>query len=92
MPQRVGPITDTFELTGRGCIVLVPVDEMEKDAVVLIGDAVTIVADGAAPIRTKVVGVELGHRPGNGLLGVLLGPGVRKADIAPGSLLVKDEG
>ena len=90
MLRRFGLITDVFELTGRGCVVLVADRDMEPDVKLLIGDQVVIVTEGRAALRTEVRGIELGHRPGTGLVGVLLGSEVRKDDVSPGATLAVD--
>jgi hypothetical protein len=80
-----------FDVSGRGCFVLILDGEIASDIVLRIGDEAAVVSEGSDPIRTRVKGLEAGHRPGSGFVGVLLGPEVTASDVRPGSSLMKEE-
>jgi hypothetical protein len=90
MLRPFGTITDAFEVPSRGCTVVVLDSDIVPGVSLHIGDAVAVVSEGDDPIRTTVNGLELGHRPGTGLIGVLLGPEVNKRAVRPGSSLMKE--
>jgi len=89
MLRHFGSISEAFELPDRGCIVhdsdIAPGIELH------IGDEVAVLSGDADPIRTRVKGLELGHQTRVGVIGVLLGPEVRKNDVKPGASLAKEE-
>jgi len=92
MLQPFGLIADVFDFAGHGCTVLVLDGDIAPDVKLHIGDEVAVVSEGCDPVRTIIKGIQLGHRPGSGFVGIVLGPEVKRTDLRASSLLMKEIG
>jgi translation elongation factor EF-Tu-like GTPase len=83
----VGTIMDTFEIKGRGLVVVVKSqgDRFASDVKLRVGDEIEIVHDAAAKVRAIVAGLEMSTPPPPPNLRGFLLRGVSKTDVPIGA-------
>ncbi len=82
-------VTDVFDLSGRGVVVIpgFPHDHPDRELRLRIGDTLEVRASGQAPVKTEIRGIEMGGPIGSRFTPLLLGLEITKAMVPLGSEL-----
>ena len=82
----ISRIEDTFEITGRGMVLLPGIPDDRKKYVVHIGDSLEVRKPDGQHLITTVAGIEMCNSPKR-FIPLLLSKDVRKEDVPVGSEL-----
>lgn len=82
-------VTDVFDLSGRGLVVVpgFPHDHPDRKLRLRIGDMLEVRVSGQVPIKTEIRGIEIGGPIGSHFTPLLLGLEITKAMVPLGSEL-----
>lgn len=86
MRKILSRVDDVFQTTERGCVVA-PGIPRSSDARIKIGDGLWLTRPDGSEINTVVRGIEMGGRTLDPGIPILLGDGLTRDDIPPGTLL-----
>jgi len=80
-------VEDTFELSGRGSIVVVPgiPRQGERQWKIRVGEAVVLEAPDGTTRHTVIGGIEMASPPHPDFIALMLGPGVTKQMVPIGT-------
>ncbi len=86
MSEYISTIDDAFDITGRGCVIT-PGVPLDGKIHLRIGDSILLKLPDGGVLRTTVGGVEMICNPEVRSAPILVGEGVTKARIPPGTEL-----
>jgi hypothetical protein len=87
MVTFISKVEDVFEISGRGCVVVPGVPFAFSDAVLKIGDRITLKRPNGSEIETILRGFEMGSRHSSRCVPILLGKELNKRMVPVGTEL-----
>lgn len=85
-----GPIEEAFQISGRGCIVVIVSADVSPDVVLNVGDRIALRTPSGERYESTVLGIEMGTRQVE-KLGFLVGPEIDKQTMVSGTTVWKCE-
>ena len=83
----IAVVDDTFQITGRGCVLTFKMSDFPSDLTLRAGDRIAVYPPAGERIETSIRGIEYGRSARSDFVGVPVGLDLDKSAIPIGSKL-----